>query len=140
MDIAPSLLALGGAEPPEGVGFDGRNQLETLLGREAAADERPLFWRRPPDRKTWGATGTVLNPDLAMRRGRWKLLCDTDGGDVELYDLEDDRGETANVADSHRPLVEQMKSDLLSWHQSMPADAGDRLGREVEERLREKKR
>ncbi|MBL6713782.1 MAG: hypothetical protein ISQ07_10395 [Pirellulales bacterium] len=59
---------------------------------------------------------------------------------MELYDLDEDRGETTNVAAEHRQLVEQMKSDLLSWHHSVPADAGDRLGREVEQRLREKQR
>lgn len=140
MDLAPSLLALAGAKSPADVAFDGQNRMETFLGGEDAAAERSLFWRRPPDRKSWGVTGTVLNPDLAMRRGRWKLLCDTDGGDVELYDLDEDRGETTNVAAEHRQLVEQMKSDLLSWHHSVPADAGDRLGREVEQRLREKQR
>ena len=137
MDIAPSLLQLAGAKSPVGVDFDGLNRSQTLLGYTEEAAERPLFWRRPPDRKSWGATGTVLNPDLAMRRGQWKLLCDTDGGDVELFDLDDDRGETSNVADEHTQLVEQMKSDLLAWHRSLPADAGDQLGAEVEARVRE---
>ena len=137
MDFAPSLLALAGAELPEGVDFDGKNRLQTLLGAVEPTVDTPLFWRRPPDRKSWAAAGTVLNPDLAMRRGPWKLLCDTDGSDAELYNLEDDRGETRNVASEHPQLVEQMKSDLLAWHRAMPADAGDRLGREVEATIRE---
>ena len=135
IDIAPSLLALAGAAA-EGVDFDGLERSQTLLGYPVTAAERPLFWRRPPDRKSWGATGTVLNPDLAMRRGDWKLLCDTDGGDVELFDLAADRGETRNVAGEHPERVERMKSDLLAWHRSMPADAGDQLGQEVERRAR----
>jgi iduronate 2-sulfatase len=138
IDLAPSLLAMAGTQPPEGVEFDGLNRAQALLGFAEEAAVRPLFWRRPPDRKTWGATGTVLNPDLAMRRGNWKLLCDTDGGDVELFDLEHDRGETNDVAAEHPQLVDQMKSDLLAWHHSMPADAGDQLGYEVEASMREK--
>lgn len=137
LDIAPSLITLAGAALPEQVRFDGEDRSASLVGAAKAVEHPPLFWRRPPDRKTWEPTGAILNPDLAMRRGRWKLLCNTDGRSVQLYDLETDRGEKRNLADVHRDEAEQMLANLLAWHRDMPPDAGDTLGREAASRVRE---
>ena len=67
-------------------------------------------------------------PDLAMRDGSWKLLCEYDGTQPLLYDLDQDRGETTNLASQHADIVERMTKALLAWHASMPADNGPALG------------
>ena len=36
---------------------------------------------------------------MAMRTGKWKLLCEYDGSDAELYDLDADPIEKANIYD-----------------------------------------
>lgn len=130
-DLVPSLLALAGATVPPGVTFDGENLADTLLGRDEASRQEPLFWRRPPDRKSWPQYGLPVQPDLAVRAGDWKLLCDYDGTNPELYDLARDRGETTNLAAQHPETVQRLTSAALAWHRSMPPDKGPELGAAV---------
>jgi uncharacterized sulfatase len=120
IDLVPSLLALAGVEPPKGVAYDGENLVDTLLGKSTASRKAPLFFRRPPDRKEF--YGFKNLPDLAMREGKWKLLCDLDGGRPELYDIEADEGESQNVADKHPDLVRSMSECVVQWHKSLPED------------------
>lgn len=122
IDLAPTIMAIAGVRPPGGVDFDGVALREVVLGESKASRSRPLFFRRPPDR---GAFSGVDNlPDLAVREGRWKLLCEYDGSRVELYDLAADPAETKNVASGNAAEAERLKKAVLAWHQSMPPDNG----------------
>ncbi len=122
IDLAPSLLALLGIETPKGVEFDGQALPDVLLGRSPASRQGPLYFRRPPDRDSF--YGDPDLPDLAVREGRWKLLCEYDGSEPELYDLETDRSESTNVADKHPQEVQRLRELVVAWHKSMPADNG----------------
>ncbi len=125
-DLAPSLLSLARVKVPADVRFDGENLLDTLLGRSEASRQAPLFWRRPPDRKA-SPYGLPPQPDLAVRDGNWKLLCEYDGSKPELYDLAQDRGETTNRASQHADIVQRLTTRLRAWHESMPSDNGPAL-------------
>jgi uncharacterized sulfatase len=116
MDIVPSLLTLARVKFPTNM-FDGENLADTLLGKSSASRRAPLCWRRPPDRP--GEQGENL-PDLAIRDGRWKLLCEFDGSQSQLYDLEKDRAETTNVAARHPDLVRRLTTTVRAWYQSAP--------------------
>jgi len=126
-DIAPSLLSIAKIAAKD-IAFDGENISPALLGQNDVSRIAPIFWRRPPDRKTASATLKELLPDLAMREGNWKLLCDYDGTKPQLYDLAKDRAETTNLAAQHTERVADMSKALLTWHQSMPPDNGPALG------------
>lgn len=127
MDIAPTLLSIAGIEAKD-ITFDGEDASAALLGRKAVSRSAPIFWRRPPDRKTASAMLPERLPDLAMRDGRWKLLCEYDGGLPQLYDLTEDRGETKNIASERPEITKRMTQALLAWHQSLPPDRGPELG------------
>jgi len=120
IDLVPSLQSLAGATTP--AGLDGEPLLDTLLGKGKASRRQPIFFRRPPDRKTWKGSETL--PDLAVRDGQWKLLCDYDGSNPQLYDLTKDQGETNNLASENPDLVKRLTAELLAWHKSMPTDNG----------------
>lgn len=130
-DLAPSLLSIAAVPMWETVPFDGEDLSQTLLGRATSSRQAPLFWRRPPDRKTSPPAITRPQPDLAVRDGHWKLLCNYDGSAAELYQLEIDRGETTNVAKQHPDITERLRAAVLAWHQAMPPDRGPALGAEV---------
>jgi uncharacterized sulfatase len=127
-DLVPSLLALASVPAPANVTFDGEDVSATLVGRSTAARKAPIFWRRPPDRKNSPPALAEPQPDLAVRDGDWKLLCNYDGSQPELYHLASDRGETTNVADHQPEIVSRLTAAAVKWHQAMPADNGPKLG------------
>jgi uncharacterized sulfatase len=126
-DLVPSLLHLASVKPPHGIDFDGENLADTLVGRDSASRVAPLFWRRPPDRKAWPPMIAAHQPDLAMRKGKWKLLCDYDGSHPQLYNLAADRAESNNLAAKRPRVVARLTTALVAWHRSMPADNGAAL-------------
>lgn len=134
-DLAPSLLAIAGIEAGE-TAFDGENIAPALLGQIEVSRQKPIFWRRPPDRKTAAPNLPERLPDLAMREGHWKLLCEYDGSKPQLYDLSKDRSETTNIADQHPQVVSRMREAVVSWHQSLPPDNGPALGIETPKKKR----
>lgn len=126
-DLVPSLLAITGTPQPTPGLLDGVPMHEVLLGRSDASRDQPLFFRRPPDRDSF--YGAENLPDLAVRHGRWKLLCEYDGSRVELYDLETDRGETKNVAVEQPRIVRRLTERVLAWNEIMPPDNGATFGK-----------
>ncbi|MCF7818549.1 MAG: sulfatase-like hydrolase/transferase [Kiritimatiellales bacterium] len=85
IDLAPSIIKLTGAKPPAGAQYDGEDMLGTILGKATASRKAPILYGRPPDRKSFATYENL--PDLAIRAGKWKLLCDFDGARPLLYDV-----------------------------------------------------
>lgn len=127
-DLVPSLLALAHVRAPAELKFDGEDVSATLLGRSTASRSAPIFWRRPPDRKNAPPAIPEPQPDLAVREGDWKLLCNYDGSQPELYDLANDRAETENRAGQQPEVVKRLTASVVAWHESLPADNGPALG------------
>ena len=138
IDLTPSLLALAQAKPPAGTIYDGEDVLKTLLGKSDAGRQAELYFRRPPDRKNY--YGYSQLPDLAVRQGAWKLLCDYDGSRTQLYNLAIDPGEQDNLAAEKPEIVSELTSKLLAWNQTMPQDNGLKLGLQPERQSRSSKR
>jgi len=126
MDLAPSLARLAGLPSP--AGLDGADLSATLLGGPAASHPGTICWRRPPDRKNWPPALPDAQPDLAIREGDWKLLCEYDGTKPLLYDLSKDPGETIDLASREPAVVARLSAAILAWHRSMPADRGQEAG------------
>ena len=125
IDLVPTLLSLAGISAPDSVTFDGESLPEVLRGNSQASRSQPLFFRRPPDRDAFYGVDDL--PDLAVREGRWKLLCEYDGTDRLLFDLHNDPGETANMANKHPAIAQRLTKAVLGWHASMPPDNGARF-------------
>jgi len=117
IDLTPSLLELTGTASPENVIYDGENKLKTILGESTSSRKAPIFYSRPPDRKNY--YGFENLPDLAMRDGKWKLLCDYDGSRPEIYHIIVDPGETTNLAEANPEIVDSMVEQLVGWWESM---------------------
>jgi len=124
MDIVPSLLSIAGVKPKQEIGFDGEDLSATLLGLQRRSRSTSICWRRPPDRP--GTKGENF-PDLAMRAGKWKFLCEYDGSNPQLYDLIFDPSESKNLAETYPETVADLRSRLEEWHKSMPSDRGEAL-------------
>ena len=106
IDFLPTLASLTRFEVPSDRLIDGVDQTELLLGEsdEGARDNYVYF-----------SKGELHG----VRQGRWKLLKadrkqhygyvdDKGSGEIELYDLKDDLGESTNQADSHPEIVQRL--------------------------------
>ncbi len=119
IDLKPSIWEFTGVDTPEDELTDGENILPTLLGKTAKSRQTPIFWARPPDRKNHKDFDKPL-PDLAMRDGDFKLLCDFDGGRPELYNLIKDPEESNNIAQQFPDKVKSMTKKVTEWYDKMP--------------------
>lgn len=118
IDIVPSLIKLTDAKKPDGAEYDGEDLLDTLLGKSKASRKEPIFFGRPPDRKKFYGFNDL--PDLAVRSGKWKLLCDCDGSRAELYDLTVDVGESNNLSKKEPAVVKELTLKVTGWYEKMP--------------------
>jgi arylsulfatase A-like enzyme len=136
VDVLPTLLEVAGVEPPADLA--GRSLLGLARG-EPAGDERALFAHR-----IRGSTPAPLleRPPLwAVMLGRWKLIHDTKGDRIELFDLELDPDETRDLAVERpdevaalRELLDRFISgSVLEEGASVEVDIDDELLRTLEE-------
>ena len=125
IDLVPTLLDITGTSHAKGATYDGESVSDILLGKSEASRKVPIFFRRPPDRNAYYGDNDL--PDLAVRDGKWKFLCEYDGAEPELYDMTNDRGEKYNIAAKHPKLVRKFTAACIAWHKSMPPDNGPQL-------------
>ncbi len=76
-----------------------------MNGRVAAAPHEDLYWRS--------------GYNLAVRRGKWKLILDRRHGVTRLYDVVADPGETTDVAPNRPELVRELSEALEEWEHGL---------------------
>jgi arylsulfatase A-like enzyme len=120
MDLLPTFAHLAGASLPAGRVLDGRDIWPLLRGTPGARSPHEAFFYYHMDQLQ------------AVRSGRWKLYLASEArrtnlrdataiAQAELYDLQNDIGETDNVADRHPEIV----SRLNRLADQARADLGD---------------
>jgi arylsulfatase A-like enzyme len=119
IDVLPTIASLCGVKDKVR-STDGLDLSDALMGQPVAR-QKPVYWE-------YGVHGSIrpgkaehVSPQLAMRDGNWKLLCDPGGGNLKLFDLGKDVGETNNVAGHHPKIVTSMRTSLQQWWQEMDA-------------------
>ncbi|UCG57820.1 MAG: sulfatase-like hydrolase/transferase [Phycisphaerales bacterium] len=120
VDLFPSVCALTGVSSPKGVTFDGVDVSRAFLGDEPTRRE-PLMWeyRRDPSYLKPG-NAKFISPNLAIRDGGWKLLVNDDGSGAELYDLDADPSEQANLISQRPGIAEKLSNAVLAWRKTLP--------------------
>ena len=104
-DLAPTILELLGLPAAAGDdAMDGRSLAPLLAG--ARVDEVDAYMESLYARHHYG-----WNELTALRSGRFKFI---QAPRPELYDLEQDPGETDNLFEARRPLAERLGSELLA--------------------------
>ncbi len=120
VDFFPMFCSLAGAHLPEGLTFNGQDLSKAFFG-ETMTRKNPLFWEYGRN-ESFGYPKNQhdRSPNVAMRDGKWKLLINADGTDVQLYDLNADRNETKNVAEANLEVTKKMSEAALQWRKSLP--------------------
>ena len=114
VDFFPTLLAATGVEAPENYESDGLNLMPVLEDPSAALDRDTLYFHYPHYYPTTA-------PVSAIREGDWKLLRYYEGGQVELFNLQDDPGEERNLFDSEPETAKRLRQKLEDWLRSVDA-------------------
>ena len=120
MDLLPTFARLAGSEPPQDRIIDGHDIWPLASGEPGAQSPYEAFYYY------------YMGQLQAVRSGKWKLHLPleaklqnfrgrTKACPAELYDLNDDVGESRNVAKKHADVVAR----LLALADKARADLGD---------------
>lgn len=99
-DLLVGCAEVAGATLPEEVVIDGRNPLPVLL-KGAGSPHESLYFR--------------YRTHAALRKGNWKIVREKPTEDWQLYDLESDPGESANLAGENAAMVEKLARVFADW-------------------------
>ena len=118
MDLYPSLCKMAGISVEKGYKSRGEDMSRQLLGKNGKSRSTDLMWDFGRN-KHFNFPGRKENrsPHLAIRSGKWKLLCNDNCTDMELYDLEADRNETKNLADQNPRLARKLAEKVCAWYE-----------------------
>lgn len=106
-DVLPTLAELGGAETPDGI--DGISVVAALTDPQHELPDRFLYWEYPQ-----------RGFRQAVRWRNWKAMRDGLVGELRLYDVVNDVGETGNVAAEHPDVVEAIEAYLATARTASP--------------------
>lgn len=129
LDLLPTLLdiATGPGNRIEPVSeIEGVSLLPAMLGRKALPADRPFFAEMTADH--------TIDPCFIVRKGDWKYVA-CEGDPPQLYNLEQDPDELANLAGSPRVAeIERELAGLLETNWSA-ADIKREMVRSAQQRL-----
>jgi len=106
LDLLPTFAKLTGFEVPADRPIDGFDQTDLLLGKsEEGARDHLYYYCREEFQCVRQGKWKLVMPDLKVFRG---YVDERPSGKIELYDLENDIGESTNVAAGHPDIVKQL--------------------------------
>ncbi|MCM2369840.1 arylsulfatase [Rhodopirellula sp. ICT_H3.1] len=117
-DLFPTLAEIAGATVPDSVELDGRSLVPLIKNPKSDWPDRNLFfhvgrWNKKGAPNRWGQGNTdpekAKYKGFAVRNERWRLVGD------ELYDIENDPGETTDVSKSHPEVASEMLRAFDAW-------------------------
>ena len=114
MDFYPTFMKAIGAKPNK-QRFDGIDLTKKLENTESKLPERKFYWHYPLDRPHFLGGRSAGS----IRDGDWKLIEFFDDSTNELYNLEDDIGETRNLAAKNPDKVKMLAEELHAWRKEV---------------------
>jgi len=113
-DFFPTFVELGQGKLPENQIIDGRSLLPLIANPAAKLGREAIHFHHPHYHHS--------RPASAIRMGRWKLIEFLDfQGDVELYDLHNDIGESKNLVAERKGLTTMLRTKLRDWRYEVGA-------------------
>lgn len=115
-DFLPTLTELTGTKTP--LQIDGVSFLPVLMDKDKSQQEHAyLYWEYYHYNYNWGKPGNQLPRNWlqskAVRIGTWKgiknNILKNKNAAIELYNLQNDPGETTNVSSQHPEVIKQME-------------------------------
>jgi uncharacterized sulfatase len=113
VDFLPTFVELAELELPDEQVFDGISLLDLMEGSDPDP-ERAIFWHYP-----------VYHHDVpasAIRKGKWKLVHNLVNGQRQLFDLENDIGETTDKSEIEPEIADELTHLLDRWREECGAE------------------
>ncbi len=114
VDYFPTILDLLKIPVPKELIVDGKSVKSSFEGKKQKRG--PIYWHYPHYPNQGG------RPAGAIRDGYYKLIEFYDNGDIELYNLKTDVGETHNLLSSEKKKGDDMLKKLRAWRTSVNAE------------------
>jgi uncharacterized sulfatase len=115
MDLFPTLRdSLAPEQGPPAAALDSLSLMPLLRDPTAHLARDALYFHYPHYYAT-------TSPVSAVRAGDWKLLEYFEDNHVELYRLEDDPGESRDLAATHSEKAQELRHRLHAWRRSVGA-------------------
>jgi arylsulfatase A-like enzyme len=111
VDYFPTIATIAGIKAPAHDGVD----LTDFLRTGNALEERPMFWHYPHYGNQGGSPGS------AVRLGDWKLIEFFEDDRVELYNLNDDVGESNEIGAENTEIRDDLLNRLRAWREDVDA-------------------
>jgi arylsulfatase A-like enzyme len=119
-DLFPSFLDMAGVPAPDDQVIDGHSFVSTLRNPASPSRRPPLVWHYP--------NLYDQPPYSAIRHDDWKLIYWHGTRKLELFNLQEDIGETTDLADGNpekcHGLARELASHLRAVGADMPVDKG----------------
>jgi arylsulfatase A-like enzyme len=114
IDFLPTIAEAAGASESAYKDVDGVS-LVPLIRNGKPLQPRALYWHYPHYSNQLG------KPAGALRQGDWKLIELYETGNLELYNLRNDIGESKNLAQQMPEKTQELYGMLKSWRASVHA-------------------
>ncbi len=122
VDIFPTLLEIAAAPKPQQT-LDGESMVKLFRSADGKLEREAIFQHFPgylgAGTNTWRTTPVSL-----IQVGPWKLMEFLEDGSLELYNLDDDIGESKNLAMQLPEKTQELHQRLAAWrtevHAPMP--------------------
>ncbi|MCA9425726.1 MAG: sulfatase-like hydrolase/transferase [Candidatus Omnitrophica bacterium] len=111
LDLLPTLCSAAGVDLPDEWDFDG-GLLNPAFENRPIDRPHPVYIQYELGRMLLDRGEIFTSPPLALRKNYWKLFCDTDFKNLELYNMDTDPGEKWNMADIHPDIAQDLLNDL----------------------------
>ncbi len=112
-DYYPTILDLAGLPPMPEQHIDGISLTSVFEGKEPERDI--LFWHYPH----YHSSGWT--PGAAIRKGQWKLIEFYENDTYELYNLEEDIGETLDLSKQYPEIANELHTLLAKFQKESGA-------------------
>lgn len=113
-DLYSTIIEMGGGKLPENQEVDGISLVPLLKGEKDTLEREALYWHFPTSQWTRSPMGSI-------RKGNYKLIEHFNDGSIELFDLDDDIGETINLVYKKPERAKELLDDLKVWRESLGA-------------------